>query len=102
MEMEAKMSNEIDDAESVSVTIRRGDPDWLIGVGASFEGDTEESAVGNPELAGMPKDKSLVETEIMLTAWLVGRGFTLSSHWRTHEYSGAGRVFEARAEFTRE
>ena len=50
----------------------------------------------------MPTDKSLVETEIMLTAWLAGRGFELSSRWYTHEYSGGGgSVAETRAELVR-
>ena len=99
MEMEAaKMSNGIDDANSLSATIMRGNPGWLIGLGTQFEGDMD----GIPELTGMPTDKSLVETEIMLTAWLASRGFTLSSHWRTHSHSGSGgREFETRAEFTR-
>jgi hypothetical protein len=62
----------------------------------------EESSVGSPELDGMPTGKSLVETEIMLTEWLAGRGFTLSSPWRTHAYSGGGgRSVETQAEFTR-
>jgi hypothetical protein len=96
------MTNEIDDVNSLSATIMQGNPGWLIGLGTQLEGDMEESEIGTPELIGMPTDKSLVETEIMLTAWLASRGFTLSSHWRTHSYSDSGdRVDETRAEFTR-
>lgn len=96
------MSKEIDDVNSLSATIMRGSLGWLIGLGTHFEGDAEESSVTSPELAEIPTYKSLVETEIMLTAWLAGRGFTLSSHWRTQEYSGGGgAVAETRAEFTR-
>jgi hypothetical protein len=81
---------------------RRGQPDWLISLATGFEGDTEETDIANPELTGMSTDKSLVETEIMLTAWFAGRGFTLSSHWRIHDYSGSGhRAVDMRgAEFT--
>lgn len=93
---------EINDVDTLSATIMRGNPGWMIGLGAQFEGDAEESEIGQPELFGMPTDKSLVETEIMLTAWLAGRGFGLSSRWYTHEYSGGGgSVAETRAEFVR-
>ena len=104
------MSNELDDADpkglndanSVSVMIMRGNPGWLISLATRFEGDTQETDIANPELADMPTDKSLVETETTLTAWLAGRGFTLSSYWRTHDYSGSGhRAVDTRAEFTR-
>lgn len=70
--------------------------------GHAVEGDTEEPDIVDPELTGMTTDKWLVETEIMLTARLAGRGFTLSSRWRTHGYKGSGRgAVETRAEFSR-
>jgi hypothetical protein len=96
------MDQRIDDANIVSAAITQGSPGWLIGLAAQFDGDPEQHAVSAPELHDMPASKSLVETEIMLTAWLTGRGFTLSSPWRTHSYSGSGdRAVDVRAKFVR-
>lgn len=98
----AKMDKQIDDAISVSAMILRGNPDWLISMGARFADAPGEYNIAAPELDDIPTDKSLVETEIMLTAWLAGRGFAPLSPWRTCTYTGAGhRATDVRAEFVR-
>jgi len=55
-----------------------------------------------PELADFPTTRSLAETEIMLTAWLTGRGFVIQSHWRTDEWDTESRPAAIRAEFIRQ
>jgi hypothetical protein len=96
------MSSRIDDVDNLNVIIMRGDPDdWLVGLGTSA-GDGEEFNVGSQELKDMPTNKSLIETEILLTAWLAGRGFVHASPWRTHADNGSEtRATDVRADFVR-
>ena len=48
-------------------------------------------------------DKSLAETEILVTAWLAGRGFDIRTPWRTTELTGSeSGSFQTEAEFTRQ
>lgn len=91
------MSTKIDDVSAVSVTVMRGNPGWLTGIS-----DGNDNNVGTHELKDLPQAGSLVEAENMVTAWLAGRGFALSSPWRTLEYSGSGEsAVETQAEFVR-
>ncbi len=95
------MSSRIDDVDNLNVMIMRGPDDWLVGLGTSGD-DGQEVNVGSQELKDMPTNKSLVETEILLTAWLAGRGFVHVSHWRTHEDNGSEtRATDVRADFVR-
>ena len=77
------MSSRIDDVNHLSVIIMRSPDDWLVELGASGN-DGEEVNVGSHELGDMPTNKSLMETEILMTAWLAGRGFVHASPWRTY------------------
>lgn len=95
------MSSRIDDVNNLNVIIMRGHDDWLVGLGTSGD-DGEEVNVGSQELKDMPTNKSLVEMEIMVTAWLVGRGFVHASPWDTHADNGSEtRATDVRAEFIR-
>lgn len=91
------MNNRLDDVNSVSATVMRGNPGWLTGI----SGPDGEN-VGTHELKDLPQADSLAEAENAVTAWLDGRGFTLSSPWRTEQYNGSGeRAVQTRAEFVR-
>lgn len=91
------MTNRIDDVSMVSVTVMRGNPGWLTGMSGPDGGN-----VGTHELKDLPQADSLIEAEDTVTAWLAGRGFALSSPWRTVDYNGSGeRATETRAEFVR-
>ena len=90
------MTNKIDDVSTVSVMVMRGNPGWLTGI-AGPDGN-----VATHELDGLPPANSLMEAEILVTTWLAGRGFTLSSPWRTTDYSGSGeKAVQTEAEFVR-
>ena len=92
------MSDKIDEVSAVSAMVMRGNPGWLTGLGGPDGGN-----VGTYELKDLPQADSLMEAENMVTAWLAGRGFTLSSPWRTVEYSGSGeRAVQTEAQFVRE
>ena len=95
------MSSRIDDVNHLSVIIMRGPDDWLIALGTSGN-DGEEVNVGSHELRDMPTNKSLMETEILMTAWLAGRGFVHASPWRTYADNGSEtRATDVRADFVK-
>jgi hypothetical protein len=95
------MSSSIDDVTRLSVFIIRGpDHGWLVGLVTLDSG--EPAAVDFNELRDMPTKKSLMETEILLTAWLAGRGFVHISPWRTNaENDSETHAIDVRAEFIR-
>jgi len=91
------VTDKIDDVSTVSVMVMRGNPGWMTGISGP-DGDN----VATYELDGLPQANSLVEAEILVTTWLAGRGFTLSSPWRTVDYSGSGeKAVQTEAEFVR-
>jgi len=95
------MNSRIDDVNHLNVIIMRGPKDWLVGLGTNGD-DGEEINVGSHELKDMPMDKSLMETEILMTAWLAGRGFVHASPWHTYADNGSEtRATDVRAEFVR-
>jgi hypothetical protein len=63
----------VDDALNLSVVITRGDRGWLGSM--TTQGDAWGSNVVDYEFADMRWDKSLVQTEILVTAWAAGHGF---------------------------
>ena len=96
-----KMAISVDDALNLSVMITRGDRGWLVSM--ATQGDARGSDVVDYEFADIRWDKSLVETEILVTAWLAGRGFDIRTPWHTTELTGSeSGAFQTEAEFTRQ
>jgi hypothetical protein len=95
------MAISVDDALNLSVMITRGDRGWLVSM--ATQGDARGSNVVDYEFADMRWDKSLVETEILVTAWLAGRGFDIRTPWHTTELTGnESGAFQTEADFTRQ
>jgi hypothetical protein len=93
----------VDDVTNVSVTIMRGNSDWLVILATRPEGEGKKSNVTDYEFADMHWDKSLVETEVLVTAWLGGRGFAVRKPWHTTELTGSeSGAFQTEAEFIRQ
>jgi hypothetical protein len=86
----------------LSVMIMRGpDNDWLVSLGTWPE-SREEVNVGFQELKDMLTTRSLMESEILPTIWLNGKGFVHMYPWRTYADNGSEtRTTEVRAEFIR-
>ena len=96
-----KMAISVDDALNLSVMIMRGDRGWLVSM--ATQGDARGSNVVDYEFADMRWDKSLVETEILMTAWLAGRGFVIRTPWHTTELTGSeSGAFQTEAVFSRQ
>lgn len=93
----------VDDAANLSVLIMRGDKGWLVSLATRPDGTSEESNVADYEFADMRWDRSLVETEVLVTAWLAGRGFVIRTAWHTTELTGSeSGAFQTEAEFIRQ
>jgi hypothetical protein len=71
------MGLSVDDVANLSVMIMRGDPGWLVSLATRPDEASQESNVTDYEFADTRWDKSLVETEVLVTAWLAGRGFVI-------------------------
>jgi hypothetical protein len=96
-----KMAISVDDALNLSVMIMHGDRGWLVSM--TTQGDARGSNVVDYEFADMRWDKSLVETEILVTAWLAGRGFMIQTPWHTTELTGSeSGAFQTEAVFSRQ
>jgi hypothetical protein len=97
------MDSSVDDVANLSVMIMRGDPGWLVNLATRPDGASEQSNVTDYEFADMRWDKSLVETEVLVTAWLAGRGFMIRTPWHTKELTGSeSGASQTQAEFIRQ
>jgi hypothetical protein len=91
----------IDQVNNVSANIMRGNSDWMVSLATRLDG-TELCNVKDYEFANTRWDKSLMETEVLVTAWLAGRGFVIRTPWRTAAFSGDGsQATQTEAEFAR-
>jgi len=97
------MAISVDDALNLSVLVMRGNTGWMVSLGTRLGDSSEDSNVTDYEFADMRWNKSLVETETLVTAWLAGRGFDIRTPWHTTELTGSeSGAYSTEAEFIRQ